>query len=269
MPDPSAHFSTHYANGADPLDPTLLGTFTESVQDIVGALLVAGANITLTYNDAANTLTIDVSGLTESVQDIVGALGLGGSGLTFTYNDAANTAVIDVNVDGSSIEVSSDALRVKAAGITNAMLAGSITTDKIDTGALSTWTPTVGGTGWALGNGSVVGHYQKIGRVVWVQGKVTFGSTSSSSANQLVIGGLPNSIGSTLVGLMECKLLDSSGSQWYRGFFSGAVSGTSGLIFCDKDAFGVALDNPVTATDPFTWASGDEVHIVGAYEAAS
>ena len=38
---------------------------------------------------------------------------------------------LDVEVDDSSIEVSSDALRVKASGITNAMLGGSITTDKL------------------------------------------------------------------------------------------------------------------------------------------
>ena len=39
---------------------------------------------------------------------------------------------MDVEVDGSSIEVSSDALRVKALGITNAMLAGSIDGAKIE-----------------------------------------------------------------------------------------------------------------------------------------
>ena len=38
---------------------------------------------------------------------------------------------LDVAVDGSSIEVSSDALRVKALGITNAMLAGSIAASKL------------------------------------------------------------------------------------------------------------------------------------------
>jgi hypothetical protein len=31
---------------------------TEAIQDIIGALLAAGANVTVTYNDAANTLTI-------------------------------------------------------------------------------------------------------------------------------------------------------------------------------------------------------------------
>ena len=39
---------------------------------------------------------------------------------------------LNVAVDGSSIEVSSDALRVKAAGITNAMLAGSIADSKLN-----------------------------------------------------------------------------------------------------------------------------------------
>jgi hypothetical protein len=48
-----------------------------------------------------------------------------GSGLSKSGN------IIDVNTDGSSIEVSSDALRVKALGITNAMLAGSIASAKL------------------------------------------------------------------------------------------------------------------------------------------
>lgn len=37
-------------------------SLNESIDDRVSALLVAGANITLTYDDAGNTLTIDASG---------------------------------------------------------------------------------------------------------------------------------------------------------------------------------------------------------------
>ena len=48
-----------------------------------------------------------------------------GEALTKTGN------TLDVAVDDSSIEVSSDALQVKALGITNAMLAGSIANDKL------------------------------------------------------------------------------------------------------------------------------------------
>lgn len=38
------------------------GYTQEEIEDIVAALLVAGTNITLTYNDGAGTLTIDSSG---------------------------------------------------------------------------------------------------------------------------------------------------------------------------------------------------------------
>ena len=51
-----------------------------------------------------------------------------------------------VNVDDSSIEINSDSLRVKAAGITNAMLAGSIANDKLVNDSV-----TLGTTGVDLG----------------------------------------------------------------------------------------------------------------------
>lgn len=54
------------------------------------------------------------------VQFSGGAAYIGGNGLTLTGS------TFDVNVDSSSIEINSDILRVKALGITNAMLAGSI-----------------------------------------------------------------------------------------------------------------------------------------------
>lgn len=37
-------------------------SLSEAIDDRVAALLVAGTNITLTYSDPANTLTIDASG---------------------------------------------------------------------------------------------------------------------------------------------------------------------------------------------------------------
>ena len=61
---------------------------------------------------------------------------------------------LDVAVDDSSIEVSSDALRVKASGITNAMLAGSIDLTAKVTGSLPVAN---GGTGLtAIAKGSIL-----------------------------------------------------------------------------------------------------------------
>ena len=69
---------------------------------------------TLTDNTLANNTELPVSQFSGAGQIVAGA----------ALVKAGNT--LDVNVDNSSIEVISDALQVKAGGITNAMLAGSI-----------------------------------------------------------------------------------------------------------------------------------------------
>lgn len=52
----------HVAAGNPHAQYQLTSTLTESVQDIVGAFLVQGTNVTLNYDDTANTLTINASG---------------------------------------------------------------------------------------------------------------------------------------------------------------------------------------------------------------
>jgi hypothetical protein len=69
------------------------------------------------------------TGLTDNAGNLEIASGVAGDGL------ALASQVLSVNVDDSSIETNADALRVKASGVTNAMLAGSITAEKLNTGA--------------------------------------------------------------------------------------------------------------------------------------
>ena len=70
---------------------------------------------TLTDNTLSNNTELPVSQFSGAGQVVAGA----------ALVKAGNT--LDVNVDNASIAVVSDALQVKAGGITNAMLAGSIT----------------------------------------------------------------------------------------------------------------------------------------------
>jgi hypothetical protein len=83
----------------DPADISLLSNLTENVQDIVGAFVVAGAGITITYNDPANTLTI-ASSITqytdEQAQDAIGNALVNSSNIAFTYNDPANSITADL-----------------------------------------------------------------------------------------------------------------------------------------------------------------------------
>ena len=66
----------------------------------MAALLVAGVGISLSYNDAANTLTVagTVTQYTDELaQDAVGAALTDSSTIDFTYNDGANTITANGN----------------------------------------------------------------------------------------------------------------------------------------------------------------------------
>ena len=80
---------------------------------------------------------------TNKGSDVVGTNALAFSQYTGVATIEAGAALsktgerLDVEVDGSSIEVSSDALRVKALGITDGMLAGSISNAKLSNSSIS------------------------------------------------------------------------------------------------------------------------------------
>ena len=108
-----------------------------------------------------------------------------GDALTKTGNQ------IDVAVDDSSIEVSSDALRVKATGITNDMLAGSIAASKlagsIGNAKLSNSTITVGDgsntTAVALG-GSITYAAGEGMDVAESSGTITYSAEDATASNK-------------------------------------------------------------------------------------
>tara|TARA_R110002012_G_scaffold18824_5_gene68777 strand:+ start:19461 stop:21938 length:2478 start_codon:yes stop_codon:yes gene_type:complete len=82
----------------------------------------------------------------ERVDDRVATLVVGGNAVSSTYDDAAGTLTLAAQVDNSSIEINSDAMRIKAAGVTDAMLAGSISNAKLANSTVS-----FGGVSLALG----------------------------------------------------------------------------------------------------------------------
>jgi len=94
---------------------------------------------------------------------------LAGNGL------AVSSGVLAVGVDDSSIEIDSDAIRVKASGVTNAMLAGSIANGKLANSAI-----TVGGTATSLG-GTVTGAHIAAALGSDLGGNFTIGNQSSDT----------------------------------------------------------------------------------------
>lgn len=102
---------------------TTLSDGAESVQDIVAAMVVAGANVTKTYDDTTGTLTLTAAaggtaGLdVEAVQDAVAAmLVMGSTGITRAYDDVAGTLTLTLSQEW--VEDRIDTVLVAGAGIT-------------------------------------------------------------------------------------------------------------------------------------------------------
>lgn len=87
------------------IDLTGGGLTAEQVDDRVAALVIAGTNMTVTYDDNANTLTLDAAsgGLTgEEVDDRVAGLLVAGDNVTLDYDDNANTLTINSSGGGGT-----------------------------------------------------------------------------------------------------------------------------------------------------------------------
>jgi hypothetical protein len=70
----------------------------ERIRDVIGAALVAGANITVTVNDAGDTITIASTGgyTAENAQDDVGGILTDTASIDFTYDDATPKITADL-----------------------------------------------------------------------------------------------------------------------------------------------------------------------------
>ncbi len=144
--------------------------------------------------------------------------------------------------------------------------AGLITGTGTSLGAWTAYTPTLGGTGWAIGDGTATGAYCQIGKVVHFRARIVFGSTSTFGAAAAVTLTAPvtsrNDGASTTI---LTRLFDSSLSTTHNGIGSLAINSTT--ITVNYWATGTTVSGS-SATNPFTWASSDQIIVFGTYEAA-
>lgn len=88
------------------LDQIAAAISSETIDDRVASLLTAGTNITLTYNDAANTLTIDASGGSALADGDYGDITVSGTGTVFSID----AGVVSTTELGGDITVAGKAL---------------------------------------------------------------------------------------------------------------------------------------------------------------
>jgi len=98
------------ANHTGTQPSTSISDFTEAVQDAVAAFLAAGTNVTVSYDDAGNVLTVSASGTggggidAETARDVIGVAMAGVGNISVTINDAADTITISTTATVNSTD---------------------------------------------------------------------------------------------------------------------------------------------------------------------
>jgi hypothetical protein len=133
-------------------------------------------------------------------------------------------------------------------------------------GTWTSYTPawTASTTNPVLGNGTLVGRYSKVGKMVDFAIQLTAGSTTTFGSGQWSFS-LPFTVASNLDMIGNVMVGDASGDT--SDYSSGAAYIPDGGTTLQAYAGGKGDMALITATFPQTWANGDRLWITGRYEA--
>lgn len=127
---------------------------------------------------------------------------------------------------------------------------------------MTPYVPVLGG-GWTIGNGSIVGNYQKIGDVCTAWGRIILGSTSTHGASDEPSITLPFPLLSQSYMLTgTCYLLDADGSSYQGGAIPNGFQSFTPTFqeIPDVGSGGTVVRNTLVDGDaPFAWGEDDEI----------
>lgn len=152
----------------------------------------------------------------------------------------------------------------------NIASAASIALTKLASDSFTTYTPTWTGSvsNPAIGNGTLVGRYQKVGRKIFFYIKMTAGTTTTFGSGYWIFT-LPVTSASATMSNPRGFGVDSSDSNkqypitidMYSTTQLACKAGTTGGTYI----FNTNVDSAV----PFTWAQSDTLEISGCFESAA
>ena len=140
----------------------------------------------------------------------------------------------------------------------------------------TSWVPalTATTTSPSLGTVDVIdeGHFHRLGRRVWFDAVIRFGTTSPSAGSGLCLINLPVApVTGRTISIGSGIISDSSASALSRSVEAVIIptfSTSSFVLVLENGAF-VGGNNPVAHDKPWTWAASDSIVVWGSYEAAT
>lgn len=115
-----------------------------------------------------------------------------------------------------------------------------------------------------IGNGTLVGRYTRVNKLVWFTVHIIAGSTTTFGSGTYNVT-LPVTMSTNHFGLVNAAILDA-GVQVYVGH--GVLRGDSNTTAFADIAIGSGSVGSWQATSPFTFGNTDRAYLTGWYEAA-
>lgn len=128
--------------------------------------------------------------------------------------------------------------------------------------AATSFTPTLGNT-WANGNATTTGKYFQIGKLVIFWAQIVIGSTTTKGASGMTLS-VPVTASNVLTYSSIQYSYENVGVNVFFGTGCDYVSSTTSFLYA---VYGNSFAS-VTATAPFTFATGSKIYYSGTYEAA-
>lgn len=136
-------------------------------------------------------------------------------------------------------------------------------------GAWKSWTPTW--TNLTVGNAVQNFKYTQIGKTIHIRGYITLGSTSSMGTGPTFT--LPVTAKDTNKGTAtgvspfgSIKIEDNTTTNMIGGLYFNSTTVAVPNVYSASGSY--VTDAQISATVPMTWVSGDELRVIGTYEAA-
>jgi hypothetical protein len=181
-------------------------------------------------------------------------------------SNAIQNAIVDAKGDLIAATAADTPARL-AVGANNAFLqANSSTATGLQWGnTYIDFTPTSAG-GWTIGNGTAVGRYLQIGKLVNFFGQITLGSTSTVGGGMFISYPVTANTNNNNHPIGIGRYTDAGVGSWLGGIVQNSADnflltlGNATATFVFEDYF--------TSTRPFTWGTNDIVYFSGSYVAA-